>query len=216
MAEKTEVQGIILLLEKEYPEVSCTIHYDNPFQLLVAVQLSAQCTDERVNLITRSLFRDYVTLEDWVSMDLETLIGYVRSAGFYNHKSRNILKCARMISGRFGGIIPDNMEDLLTLPGLGRKSANILLGELYGIPGVIVDTHAKRLSMRMGLTRQSEPERIEKDLMQIIPKDQWTGFSHRLVFHGRKICKARRPLCGECTLSCYCRYGKKDKEKGMP
>ncbi|MFO7636360.1 MAG: endonuclease III [Clostridia bacterium] len=197
---------IVQRLKQQYPSVRCTLDYETPIHLLIATQLSAQCTDERVNIVTRDLFIRYKTAEDFTKLDQETLIGYIRSTGFFNSKSRNILKSVWMIHENYSGEIPGNMEDLLKLPGVGRKTANVLLGELYGIPGIIVDTHAIRLSNRIGLTGETDPEKIERDLMKIIPREEWTGFSHRLVHHGRNVCRAHRPSCTECVIEPCCGF----------
>jgi endonuclease III len=184
----------------------CTLNYTSPLDLLVATQLAAQCTDERVNLVTPALFKRFRTPEDYYKAERQELIGYIRSTGFFNNKSENIQKCCKMLAEKHSGMIPDNMEDLLELPGIGRKTANVILGEIYGKPGVIIDTHAKRLSNRIGLSDNTDPGKIETDLMKIIPEDKWTMFSHRLVYHGRQVCKARKPLCSRCVINNFCKY----------
>jgi len=209
MRKKEAVNRIIEELDRLYPDAGCSLTYQTPLQLLIATQLAAQCTDERVNIVTKDLFRKYKSAEDFANAGLKTLEQDIRSTGFYRNKARNIKECCRMIIERYNGEVPGSMEELLTLPGVGRKTANVILGNIYNIPGIVVDTHAKRLSNRLGLTKEQDPTKIEFDLMKVIPRERWTKFSNQLVFHGRAVCKARKPNCEECTIMPYCVYGRK-------
>jgi len=208
MKRKDRVQHIINELDKLYPTAECSLTYQDPLQLLVAAQLSAQCTDARVNIVTKDLFVKYKTVQDFAEAVIKELAEDIHSTGFYKNKARNIIACCRKIISDFNGVVPDSMDKLLTLPGVGRKTANLVLGDIYGIPGIVVDTHAKRLSNRLGLTKEHDPVKIEFDLMKIIPKKIWSRFSHQLVLHGRAVCKARKPDCELCTLREYCFFGK--------
>lgn len=209
MKKKEVVSKIMEELDRLYPDACCSLDYETPLQLLVATQLAAQCTDERVNIVTRELFKKYKTAEDFANADIKTLEQEIRPAGFFRNKARNIKECCKMIVEQYNGEVPDNMEELLTLPGVGRKTANVILGNIYKIPGIVVDTHAKRLSRRLGLTKEEDPVKIEFDLMKIIPREKWSKFSNQLVFHGRAVCNARKPNCEECSLKPYCIYGQK-------
>ena len=209
MRQKEVAEKIIEELDRLYPDAGCSITYSTPLQLLVATQLAAQCTDERVNIVTKELFKKYKTAADFANADLKTLEQEIRPTGFFRNKAKNIRECCRTIIEKYKGEVPDSMEKLLTLPGVGRKTANVILGNIYNIPGIVVDTHAKRLSNRLGLTGEQDPVKIEFDLMKIIPREKWSKFSNQLVFHGRAVCKARNPNCEECTLRPYCVYGKK-------
>lgn len=204
MTKKERVVEIIRVFDKLYPEAECSLTYKDPIQLLVAAQLSAQCTDARVNIVTETLFQKYKSVHDFAKANLEELQEDIRSTGFFRNKARNIKNCCKMIIDQFNGIVPDNMDDILKLPGVGRKTANLILGDVYGIPGIVVDTHAKRLSKRIGLTKNEDPEKIEYDLMKIVPKSEWTRFCHQLVLHGRALCTARKPKCTECAINDYC------------
>ncbi len=196
---------IINILKKSYPDGKTALHHENPFQLLVATILSAQCTDERVNKVTGELFARFSTPRDFAGADMDELKGLIRSTGFYNNKAKNIHGMAQKLVDEFDGRVPQEMDLLLTLPGVARKTANVVLGSAFGISaGIVVDTHVKRLSRRLGLTRQSSPEKIEKDLMEIIPKDLWIWFPHALIGHGRRVCKARKPDCPGCELNRVC------------
>lgn len=197
-------------LKKTYPNVHCALDYSNPFELLVATILSAQCTDERVNKVTPLLFKKYKTAADYANADPEEFMNEIHSTGFYRNKTKNILATAKKISNDFNGIVPDLMEKLISLPGVARKTANIILGTAYGKNnGIAVDTHVKRLSGRIGLTKETDPVKIERDLMKIIPQSDWTDFSHRLITHGRQVCNARKPNCGNCGISSICLYSEK-------
>ena len=203
--KKQRALEILIRLKRLYPEATCTLNYETPVQLLVATILSAQCTDERVNLVTPALFLrfpDAAALADANLADLESL---VRSTGFYRNKAKNIQAACRLLVEKYGGQVPKRMELLLELPGVARKTANVVLGHAYGINmGVTVDTHVKRLSYRLGLTEQTDPIRVERDLMPLLPQEDWENWSIRLIYHGRAICKARKPECDRCVLADLC------------
>lgn len=199
------ITDIILLLRQEHPDAACALHYNNPLELLVATILSAQCTDERVNKVTPALFKTYPTAADYASADIEALEQAVHSTGFYRNKAKNIQGAARRIETEYDGNVPNTMHDLLTLPGVARKTANVVLSTAYNIAdGVVVDTHVKRLSNRLELTESSDPKRIEQDLMTLVPKSEWIDISHLLIFHGRRVCKARKPACDVCVINHLC------------
>jgi endonuclease-3 len=192
-------------LKKEYPDAECALVHANAFQLLIATILSAQCTDERVNMVTAELFRKYPTPSDLCGLAQEQLEREIHSTGFYRNKARNIKAACERIINEYGGEVPRTMEDLLTLGGVARKTANVVLGNAFGIAaGIVVDTHVSRLSQRLGLTKQTSPEKIEQDLLQLVPKKHWIMFPHWLITHGRRICNARKPLCGQCVLADLC------------
>jgi endonuclease-3 len=199
------VRAVIAELRRLYPEAKCTLNYENPLQLLIAVQLSAQCTDERVNEVTAQLFRKYRTVEDFATADPQELEQDVKPTGFYRNKARNLrLTCQRLITD-YGGEVPRSMEALLRLPGVARKTANVVLGNAFGIvEGIVVDTHVKRLARRLGWTVSEDPEQIERDLMGIVPRKDWLDLSHLLIFHGRALCRARDPRCADCPLVPLC------------
>ena len=209
MNKKQRALKIIEELDRLYPDAGCSLTYKTPLQLLIATQLAAQCTDERVNIVTRDLFEKYKTAEDFANADIKVLEQDIRSTGFYRNKARNIIACCQKIIDEYDGEVPDTMEKLLTLPGVGRKTANVILGNIFNTPGIVVDTHAKRLSNRLGLTKEQDPTKIEFDLMKIIPRERWSRFSNQLVFHGRAVCNARKPDCESCSLTPYCVYGQK-------
>lgn len=196
---------ILIRLKRLYPEAPCTLNYETPVQLLVATILSAQCTDERVNQVTPELFRRFPTAATLAAADLAEIETLVRSTGFYRNKAKNIQGACRMIMAEFGGEVPKLMEELLRLPGVARKTANVVLAHAYDIhAGVTVDTHVKRLSNRLGLTEHTDPIRIERDLIRLLPQDEWENWSIRLIYHGRAICQARKPLCEACVLADLC------------
>ncbi len=202
---KKHSRKIVRGLAKEYPDVTCALHHESPFQLLVATILSAQCTDERVNMVTPDLFRKYPTAADLAKSKQAAVEKLIKSTGFFRAKATNIRGMAQAVVERFAGEIPQNLDDLVSLPGVGRKTANVVLGTCFDIPsGVVVDTHVKRLSNRMGLTTSSNPEIIERDLMAVLPSKEWINFSHRMIHHGRRVCAARKPRCTECTLLKVC------------
>lgn len=200
-----QVQAIIEELRHLYPGATCTLNFSTPLELLVATQLAAQCTDERVNIVTAQLFKKYRSAEDYVNSSQEELEQDIRSTGFYRNKARNIRAASQRILTEYGGEVPRTMQDLLSLPGVARKTANVVLGYAFNIvEGIVVDTHVGRLSRRLGWTTSEDPIRIEQDLMRIIPREDWLDISHLLIFHGRIICLARRPLCERCTLVPFC------------
>lgn len=203
MEEK--VQAIIDLLKQRYPDAVCALHYRKDYELMIAVRLSAQCTDARVNQVTPALFAAYPTLEDMASANIADVEELVRSCGFYKHKASEIVLACRMLLSDFGGKVPGTMEELLRLPGVGRKTANLLLGDIYGVPGsVVCDTHCIRICGKLGLSEGKEPEKVERQLRAILPPEESSDFCHRIVLFGREICTARKPLCGECPLRPWC------------
>jgi endonuclease-3 len=200
-----QTREVVRRLKKEYPEVTCALNHSNALELLIATILSAQCTDARVNIVTADLFRKYRSVEDFANAPLSELERDIHSTGFYRQKAKSIQGAARMIIEKFGGQVPETLEELTTLPGAARKTANVVLGVAFGkASGVVVDTHVSRLSQRLGLTKEKTPERIEADLMRILPRREWIDFSHRLIAHGRQVCEARRPRCGVCVLANIC------------
>ena len=200
-----KVTEIIALLKKEYPDARIALDYSNPLELLVATILSAQCTDRKVNEVTKTLFKKYRSAQDYINTPQEELEKDIYSTGFYRNKAKNIKGLSKMLVDNFGGKVPDTMEDLLTLPGVARKTANIVLSSAFGkLEGIAVDTHVKRLSARLGLTENANPDKIEKDLMEVVPKKDWGIFTLLLILHGRKICTAKKPLCSECVLNKLC------------
>ena len=201
MKNKKDIIKIIELLKENYPDATCSLDFTTPFEMMIAVMLSAQCTDERVNKTTPNLFDKYNTPEKMANIDIKELEDIIHPCGFYKNKAKNIKACSKMLLEKFDGIVPDNMEDLQSLPGVGRKSANVIMLEAFHNPqGIAVDTHAKRISNKIGLSKQSEPEKIEKDLLKQIPKEYYYDVNHLLVWHGRKTCDARKPKCEECFL----------------
>jgi endonuclease-3 len=212
---KARVTEILARLDKMYPGATCALHHNNPWQLLVATILSAQCTDKRVNEVTPGLFAKYPTPADFAAVAPEVLAQDIRSTGFFNNKAKSIVGAARKVTSEFGGEVPKTIEELLTVPGAARKTANVVLGTAYGIAsGVVVDTHVQRISARLDLTKETDPVKIEQDLMKIIPKEKWILFSHQIILHGRALCIARTPKCAECGLNDIC-YAK-DKTAGPP
>jgi endonuclease-3 len=217
-AVKERARKIIRLLAKLYPDAQCALHHENPLQLLVATILSAQCTDARVNLVTPALFRRYPDAHAFATANPGELETAIQSTGFFRNKARNIIACCRQIVEQHGGQVPNTLEKLVQLPGVGRKTANVILGAAFGVPGITVDTHVLRLSRRLGLTRHTNPEKVERDLMELLPAKEWTMFSHRMIFHGRQVCFARNPNCPGCLLAEVCpKIGvenKKNSHKG--
>ncbi len=211
MTKKERASLSIQALKELYPDVKCSLNYTTPLEMLLATQMSAQCTDASVNKVTESLFKKYTSAEDFANADLTELQNDIRSIGLYKNKSKNIIACCQRIIDTYDGKVPDTMDDLLTLAGTGRKTANLILGEIYGKPAVVVDTHCIRLSKRIGLTTNDTPEKIEKDLQKLIPPEEQLDFCHRLVYHGRAICNARNPKCSECILSGFCKHYKTNK-----
>lgn len=202
---KEKVHSIIQVLKDRYPDAPCALHYSKDYELMIAVRLSAQCTDARVNLVTPGLFAAYPTLEAMANADISDVERYVHSCGFYKHKSRDIVLACQMLLQKHGGKVPGTMEDLLELPGVGRKTANLLLGDLYGEPGsVVCDTHCIRICGRLGLSQGKDPEKVERQLRAILPPEESSDFCHRIVLFGREICTARAPKCSECPMSIHC------------
>lgn len=209
--KENEAINILDILKKTYPDAKCSLDFTTPFELLVAVILSAQCTDERVNKTTPNIFVKYSTPEDFVKMPLETLEDLVHPCGFYKNKAKNIKLTAQKLVDEFNGNVPETMEELLTLPGVGRKTANVVMLEAFNKPqGIAVDTHAKRLSNRIGFSQEETPEKIEKDLLKIFPYEYLKDVNHILIYHGRAICTARSPKCANCPINEYCNYYKKN------
>lgn len=206
MLSKKAINGIIEALEREYPLAECSLEYMKDYELLFAVRLAAQCTDERVNKITPELYTSYPTLESIAAADIEDIERIIHSCGFYHAKARDIVLAANMLLTDYGGKVPDTMEELLKLPGVGRKTANLVLGDVYGKPAVVVDTHCIRLTNLMGFVDTREPVKIEEALRRALPPEKSNDFCHRLVLHGRAVCPARRPACERCCVSEYCRY----------
>lgn len=206
MEEK--VSAIIEILKARYPAALCALDYGKDYELMISVRLSAQCTDARVNQVTPALFAAYPTLEAMASAPISDVENYVRSCGFYKHKAQDIVLACQMLLSDYGGKVPGTMEELLKLPGVGRKTANLLLGDIYKVPGsVVCDTHCIRICGRLGLSTGKEPEKVEQQLRKILPPEESSDFCHRIVLFGREICTARNPKCGECPLSTYCTVG---------
>ena len=202
--KKKRALDIIKAFSSIYADADCTLDYKTPLQLLIATQLAAQCTDARVNLVTPALFERYQTVAHFAEADEEELSGFIHSTGFYRNKAKNIIACCKKIITDFGGEVPRSMEELLSLPGVGRKTANLVLGDVFGVPGIVVDTHAGRLARRMGFTKNTDPYKVELDLQKVIPPQNQSTFCHQLVFHGREFCSARRPRCEECPVNQFC------------
>ncbi|HEY7535966.1 MAG TPA: endonuclease III, partial [Thermodesulfobacteriota bacterium] len=207
---KKRVETIISRFRKEYPNPKCHLNFNTPLELLVATILSAQCTDERVNQVTKGLFKKYRTVNDYANAHQEELEDDVRSTGFFRNKAKAVIKCCRLIGQRYNGKVPASMESLTELGGVGRKTANVVLGNAFGIPGIVVDTHVKRLAKRIGLSSKADPDKIEADLMELVPKEEWIYFSHALSDHGRITCNARKPLCTSCIINDLCPSAKLD------
>ena len=214
MTKKERSESVIRILKDLYPQVKCTLNYETPLQMLIATQMSAQCTDARVNIVTEDLFKKYPDAESFANADYDELCDDIRSIGFFRGKAKNIILTARRILEVYDGKVPDTMEDLLTLPGTGRKTANLVLGDIYKKPAVVVDTHCMRLSRRIGLTKEETPEKIESDLRKLIPPEEQLDLCHRFVNHGRLVCIARNPKCELCELRDVCKeyyYNRKEK-----
>ena len=203
--DKDRARKVIRALKRAYPDAKCSLNHSNAFELLVATILSAQCTDERVNIVTADLFRKYRKPVDYLNVSSNELQQDIRTTGFFRNKARSIQGTAKMLTEEYHGRVPKTMDELLELPGVARKTANVVLGNAFGVTsGVVVDTHVTRLSRRLGFTKEKQAEKIENDLMQIVPKKDWVIFSHLLIYHGRRICKARNPLCHDCVVEKYC------------
>lgn len=201
------LQKILDILRREYPDARCTLDYKNAFELLVAAVLAAQCTDEKVNQITPALFKRYSTPKDFAEADENELQMYIKPTGFFRQKARSIMEISRELISRFGGEVPNTIEELTSLHGVGRKTANLILGEIYKKPAIVVDTHVRRISARLGLTKNTDPAKIESDLIKITPEERWNELNHLIVFLGRNVCKAPTPLCGICPVLELCPTG---------
>lgn len=207
---KRKAKVIASILDREYPDAKCALNYETPEQLLFATILSAQCTDVRVNMTTPALFKRYPSTREMAKAKPEQIEKLIKSINFFRNKAKSLVKAAQLVQGEFGGKLPLTMEEMIKLPGVGRKTANVVLGDAFNMQsGVVVDTHVKRLSNLIGLAEGEDPEKIELQLMEIVPQEQWTKFSHWLILHGRRTCIARRPKCGECPIRSYCDYGRK-------
>lgn len=213
MTKKEKVLIIKDYLDKTYGDAPCTLDYDDPFQLLVATVLAAQCTDARVNLVTPALFKKYPTVKSFAEADVHEVEDLIRSTGFFRNKAKNIVACANTLLEKHDGKVPDTMEELVALPGVGRKIANLLLGDVFGKPCIVVDTHCKRITGLLGLTKNTDPTKIEMDLRKIIPLEYGALFCHQIVEHGRAVCIARRPQCNRCGMNTVCDYYKKGMKK---
>lgn len=205
MTKKERALKAVNALIQLYPEAVCSLNASNPFELLVAVRLSAQCTDARVNLVTPALFEKYKTLDDYCSAKQEDVEELIHSCGFYKSKAQSIIAMAKIVKEKFGGVVPDNIDELVTLPGVGRKTANLIVGDVYGKAAIVVDTHMIRISNRIGLVSVKDPKKIEFELKKIIPPDESSDFCHRIVMFGRDVCTARSPKCGECVMADFCK-----------
>jgi endonuclease-3 len=204
-ATKKRARKVVELLKQEYPEATCALVHNTPFELLIATILSAQCTDERVNIVTKDLFSKYPTPAEMAAVPIRQLEKLIQSTGFFRNKAKNIHGCCEQLVAEHGGEVPRELEKLVHLPGVGRKTANVVLGTAFRIAsGVVVDTHVTRLSQRLGLTEHEDAVKIERDLIAQLPQEEWIDFSHRLIWHGRRVCKARKPLCGSCLLEKIC------------
>ena len=205
MTKKERAKLLVEGLKKEYPDAICSLVAESPFELLIATRLSAQCTDARVNLVTPALFSKYRTLDDYVNADVKDIEEIIHSCGFYRGKARDIIEMARGVRDRFNGIVPDNIDDLTSLQGVGRKTANLIVGDVYGKPAVVADTHLIRLTNRMGLVNTKDPKKVETELKKILPPEESNDFCHRAVLHGRAVCTARKADCDNCCLKDVCK-----------
>ncbi len=208
--KRKRAQKILKILDSIYPKEKTALKHRTPFELLIATILSAQCTDKKVNEVTKELFKKYKRLEDYLSVPLEELEQDIRPTGFYKVKAKRIRECCEILINDYKGKVPSEMDELLRLPGVGRKTANVVLGAVFDVPGIVVDTHVKRLAKRLGFSDSNDPEKIEKELEQLVPKEKWRRFSDVLIYHGREICKARKPLHDKCPISNLCPSAKKD------
>ena len=209
--KKNNIKEFVQILKDTYPDATCSLDFETPFQMVVAVMLSAQCTDERVNKTTPQLFERCKTIQDFANIDITELESIIHPCGFYKNKAKNIKLCATQVLENFNGEVPQTMNELLSLAGIGRKSANVILLEAFGIAnGIAVDTHAKRISNRIGLSYENEPEKIERDLLKIFPQDSLKDINHLFVWHGRNTCDSRKPRCEQCTVKNFCEYYKKN------
>lgn len=207
---------IIETLKEMYPDAKCSLDFSTPFQMLVSVVLSAQCTDERVNKTTPSIFSKYSTPQDFADMDIKLLEELIHPCGFYKTKAKNLKRTAQILVEKYDGIVPNNMEDLMSLPGVGRKSANVIMLEAFDLPqGIAVDTHCKRIANRLGFSSESDPAKIEQDLLKVIPKEYYKDVNHIFIWHGRNVCTSQKPKCDSCKLQQYCKYNKSNKKLKM-
>lgn len=203
--ERQQARKVVRALKRDYPDVTCALQYETPVQLLVATILSAQCTDKQVNIVTKDLFAQYPTAEELAALPVKKLEKLIQSTGFFRNKAKNIKACCQALVEDYGGQVPEDIDVLVQLPGVGRKTANVVLGTAFGIAtGVVVDTHVSRISRRLGMTKEKDAVKIENDLMEQLPKSEWIDFSHRMIHHGRRICMARKPKCGECGMKRFC------------
>ena len=201
---REKIEEIRKIFGVVYADAECSLDFEDPLQLLIATQLAAQCTDKRVNMVTPALFSRYKTVSDFADADINELEDYIRSTGFYHNKAKNIIGCCKKLISDFGGQVPEAMEELTSLPGVGRKTANIIIGDIYKKPAIVVDTHAKRIAKRIGLTKNTDPTKVEFDLAKILPEDYTFEFCHQLVYHGRAICKSQKPACADCPIRHIC------------
>lgn len=210
MRKPKYVNEILELLDEHYTtEYKCYLNHENAWQLLIATMLSAQCTDARVNIVTKDLFKKYDSLEKFAAADLKELERDIHSTGFYHNKAKNIIACANTLVTKYGGEVPSSIEDLISLAGVGRKTANVIRGNIFHEPSIVVDTHVKRISKKFGFTKEDDPEKIEYELMKVLPKDHWILYNIQIITHGRSICTARNPKCSECFLNQYCKSANK-------
>ena len=214
MTKKEIALAAVQALKEEYPDAKCSLDYQTPLQLLIATRLSAQCTDARVNMVTPALFERFPDAESFARADASEVAPYIQSCGLYKTKSRDIVAMAKMIMEDFGGEVPDNIPDLTKLPGVGRKTANLICGDVYGKPAVVVDTHCIRITARLGLHKETDQKKIEDALRRLLPPEESNDFCHRLVLHGRAVCNARSPKCADCCMNGFCRYGIKELKNG--
>jgi endonuclease-3 len=212
--EPKRVRAVLDLLEEMYPEAACSLNHTGAYQLLVATILSAQCTDERVNMVTPPLFKRFPDANSLAQADAAELEDLIRSTGFFRNKAKSLLGMAKAVAGQHGGEIPADLKALVKLPGVGRKTANVVLGNVFEVPGVVVDTHVGRLSLRLGLVDQKDPVKAEFALMEILPKKTWTKFGHQMILHGRQVCASRKPKCGVCKLLDFCPHGQEMMKEG--
>ena len=215
MTKKARTLAIVKALEAEYPEALCSLIYDKPYELLIATRLSAQCTDARVNIVTQELFREFPTLKAFAAAAADDIEKIVRPCGLGATKARDIAKMTAMLLEKFGGTVPDTIEELLSLPGVGRKTANLIMGDVFGKPAIVCDTHCIRINGLLGLTTTNNPLTTERELLKLLPPEKSSDYCHRMVLHGRAVCKARRPECGSCCLAVYCNFAKSPKKKGL-
>ena len=214
MTKKEIALSAVEALKNEYPDAKCSLDYETPLQLLIATRLSAQCTDARVNLVTPALFERFPDAESFADAQPEEVAEYIKSCGLYKTKSKDLVAMAKMLVSDFGSVVPDNIDDLTKLPGIGRKTANLICGDVYGKPAVVVDTHCIRITTRLGLHKETDQRKIENALRKLLPPDESNNFCHRLVLHGRAVCTARSPKCRDCCMNGFCRMGVKELKNG--